>query len=417
MTLPSADSLSSTLWILTVSGRQFLMCCSSWSVVLLGTRRPWRFPEQTGTSRVSLTAAVRAQRSATAMFKDEGKQWCVVRDAYTAHIYPALLTHTHPPDDATACYGSVNHWDGFWQLPFKHTEHTTSDYFQQTRKIYVSKNQVKHGYQWSRSVATRLPLCWTFISAFCRCCGSVGGNWRSLNISGSSQVRGGRSGRWQMDWRSISSDVDAVPVCSGEQRPECESEAVELVADLHLHPHLQVLGSDWKNHTVTRSGTGSRAAIPPHWKEPGEAFYREEAWGRSQGTPRCLPKWWWMEIIKFIVITQLTETGSPGLTPVAGNTPRYNKGWGMWRTLMTSCCNFGSQLHLKVIKVWRLFKGELTCRSSRSRRWPPGSTCWSVWRSSRSRCFSQRRLSQPWWRRRKRWMIYLWNTWKAAVTV
>lgn len=38
--------------------------------------------------------------------------------------------------------------------------------------------------------------------------------------------------------------MDAVPVCSGEQRPECESEAVELVADLHLHPHLQVLGSD-----------------------------------------------------------------------------------------------------------------------------------------------------------------------------
>lgn len=144
-------------------------------------------------------------------------------------------------------------------------------------------------------------------------------------------MRGGRSGRWQRDWCSVSSVVDAVPVCSGEQKPECESEAVDLVPDLQLHPHLQVLGSDWKNQTVDElplkskaapleagwgawSGTRSRAAIPPYWKEPGEAFYREEAWGRTQGTPRCLPKMWWMDITNFIIITQLIETGSPGLT-------------------------------------------------------------------------------------------------------
>lgn len=92
------------------------------------------------------------------------------------------------------------------------------------RQGNVNKNQVKHWYQWSRSAAVRLPLRWTFISAFCRCCGSVG---------------------------------------------------------------------------------ATSSAVPPHWKEPGEALYREEAWGRTQGTPRCLPKWWWVEIIKFIIITQL----------------------------------------------------------------------------------------------------------------
>lgn len=46
MTFPSAERRSSTLWIRTESGRQFLMCCNSWSVVLLGTKRPWRFPAE-----------------------------------------------------------------------------------------------------------------------------------------------------------------------------------------------------------------------------------------------------------------------------------------------------------------------------------------------------------------------------------
>lgn len=50
----------------------------------------------------------------------------------------AILTHTHPPYDATARYRRVNHWDGFWQFPFKHTVVT------QTNKhlvIYLSTNQ------------------------------------------------------------------------------------------------------------------------------------------------------------------------------------------------------------------------------------------------------------------------------------
>ena len=34
----------------------------------------------------------------------------------------------------------------------------------------------------------------------------------------------------------------------------------------------------------------------------------------------------------------------------------------------------------------------VTCRSSPSRRWPPGSRCWLVWRSSRPRCSSQTKL-------------------------
>ena len=29
-----------------VDGKELRRCCSSWSVVLVGTRRPWRFPVQ-----------------------------------------------------------------------------------------------------------------------------------------------------------------------------------------------------------------------------------------------------------------------------------------------------------------------------------------------------------------------------------
>lgn len=43
-TLPSADNRSSTRCTRTVSGRQFLKCCSSVSVVELGTRSPFLFP-------------------------------------------------------------------------------------------------------------------------------------------------------------------------------------------------------------------------------------------------------------------------------------------------------------------------------------------------------------------------------------
>lgn len=178
-----------------------------------------------------------------------------------------LLTHTHPPDDATACYGSVNHWDGFWQLAFKHTEHTTSGYFQQTRKrqqepsetlisvITISSHEASTSLDFHLCFLQMLWLCWC------------------LQLRRSSSLKGARWGVLQ-----------------------------------------------------------------------------EEAWGRTQGTPRCLPKCWWVEIIKFIIITQLTETGSPGLTPVAGNTPRYNKGWGMWRTSMTPRCNFGSNFTSKLSK-------------------------------------------------------------------
>src|ERR1700753_1237131 len=42
MTLPRAESFSSMRWILTVSGRLLRRCCSSWSVVDVGTRRPFR---------------------------------------------------------------------------------------------------------------------------------------------------------------------------------------------------------------------------------------------------------------------------------------------------------------------------------------------------------------------------------------
>ncbi len=72
--------------------------------------------------------------------------------------------------------------------------------------------------------------------------------------------------------------------------------------------------------------------------------------------------------------------GGSGLTSPPRDTNRFT--WTEW-----SSCD--------VCNRWRL-----TCRSSRSRRWPPGSRCWSVWRSSRSRCFSQTMLWRPWWRRR-----------------
>lgn len=45
--MPRAESRSSTRRICTESGRQLRMCCSSWSVALLGTRRPCLFPGET----------------------------------------------------------------------------------------------------------------------------------------------------------------------------------------------------------------------------------------------------------------------------------------------------------------------------------------------------------------------------------
>ena len=44
MTLPSADNRSSILWILTLSGIELRRCWSSWSVVVVGTRRPFLLP-------------------------------------------------------------------------------------------------------------------------------------------------------------------------------------------------------------------------------------------------------------------------------------------------------------------------------------------------------------------------------------
>lgn len=44
MTFPSADSRSSIRWRATASGSEFRKCCSSWSVVEDGTRRPCLFP-------------------------------------------------------------------------------------------------------------------------------------------------------------------------------------------------------------------------------------------------------------------------------------------------------------------------------------------------------------------------------------
>lgn len=46
ITLPRADSLSSTLCTLTLSGREFRICCSSVSVVVFGTNNPFLFPVQ-----------------------------------------------------------------------------------------------------------------------------------------------------------------------------------------------------------------------------------------------------------------------------------------------------------------------------------------------------------------------------------
>lgn len=44
MTFPSAERRSSIRWIFTASGSVLRRCCSSWSVVVVGTRRPFLFP-------------------------------------------------------------------------------------------------------------------------------------------------------------------------------------------------------------------------------------------------------------------------------------------------------------------------------------------------------------------------------------
>lgn len=42
--IPNAERRSSTLCILTLSGKELRKCCNSWSVVVLGTSRPLRLP-------------------------------------------------------------------------------------------------------------------------------------------------------------------------------------------------------------------------------------------------------------------------------------------------------------------------------------------------------------------------------------
>lgn len=44
MTFPRAERRSSMRWIFTASGRVLRRCWSSWSVVVVGTRRPFLFP-------------------------------------------------------------------------------------------------------------------------------------------------------------------------------------------------------------------------------------------------------------------------------------------------------------------------------------------------------------------------------------
>lgn len=105
MTLPRADSLSSTLWILTASGRQFLMCCSSWSVVLLGTKRPWRLPDYRRKNRkVVRNADVSVWR------KSEISQTTYLKHlAFVFSVWPVVLMRrrvwTH--------FGTTENWKNF----------------------------------------------------------------------------------------------------------------------------------------------------------------------------------------------------------------------------------------------------------------------------------------------------------------
>jgi len=61
MTFPSADNRSSILCILTASGMEFRRCCSSWSVVDVGTRRPLRFLQKAFLSACSKSPEAQVQ--------------------------------------------------------------------------------------------------------------------------------------------------------------------------------------------------------------------------------------------------------------------------------------------------------------------------------------------------------------------
>ena len=56
ITLPSAESRSSMRWILTASGMEFRRCCSSWSVVVVGTSSPFRLLQRQRASTSCQTA-------------------------------------------------------------------------------------------------------------------------------------------------------------------------------------------------------------------------------------------------------------------------------------------------------------------------------------------------------------------------
>lgn len=57
-----------------------------------------------------------------------------------------------------------------------------------------------------------------------------------------------------MDWCAINSDADFVLVCCGEEKTECESEALNFVINPFLpSPWPQGLSSDQKNEIAYRS--------------------------------------------------------------------------------------------------------------------------------------------------------------------
>lgn len=101
-TFPSADNRSSTRCTQTVSGKEFLRCCSSVSVVELGTRSPFLFPVNTNLNFNTSVAT-------------EGKSVHCKKSAHhhSGHKCPLLYAYVPPhstdvcPTDQHISYGYV----------------------------------------------------------------------------------------------------------------------------------------------------------------------------------------------------------------------------------------------------------------------------------------------------------------------
>lgn len=97
MTFPSAESLSSIRWILTSSGNVLRRCCSSWSVVDVGTNSPFLF-----------------------LYRALSAEWVMGRGFIWIEWRRGNSPSRQPSDNSCPRYRSSANWHHILQLSFEY---------------------------------------------------------------------------------------------------------------------------------------------------------------------------------------------------------------------------------------------------------------------------------------------------------